>query len=95
MAWSCQGKLFGGHKTPRLIHEAIDLIQTYNVDVLWLNNARFTKGSIDQHIATLFELYLDCKVIQFPTTYIETESRCEQFNQMGGAIAIVSPQWAG
>jgi hypothetical protein len=39
MAWSCQGKLFGGHKTPRLIREAIDLIETHNVDVLWLNDA--------------------------------------------------------
>jgi hypothetical protein len=92
MAWSCQGKLFGRHKTFRLIRKAIDLIQTYNVDVLWLNDTRFTKGLIDQHIATIYELYPDCKVIQFSTTYVETGSRCEQFNQIGGAIAIVSPQ---
>jgi hypothetical protein len=94
MVWSCPGKLFGDHKTPRLIREAIDLIPTYTVDILWLNDARFIKGSIDQPIATIYKLYPDCKVIQFPATYVKTGSRCEQFNQMGGTIAIMSPQWA-
>jgi hypothetical protein len=61
-----KGKLFGGHKTLILIHKVINLIQTYNVDVFWLNDTHFTKRSIDYYIATIYEPYPDLKVIQFP-----------------------------
>jgi hypothetical protein len=79
MAWACQGKLFGGHRTPELIRHAIKLMNAKRINILWLNDARFTKGSIDHHIALIHELYPDC--------------RCQQFNQMGGAIAIVNYKW--
>ena len=95
MAWACRGELFpdsnkSSTTIPRFLRHAVELMKTQAVDILWLNDARFTKGSIDRYISLIHKLLPDCRVIQFPTTNVKTGSRCEEFNQMGGAIAIVN-----
>jgi hypothetical protein len=40
-----------------------------------------------------YKLLPDCRVIQFPTTAVKTGSCCQQNNQMGGAIAIITYKW--
>ena len=98
MAWACQGELFpdsnkSSTAIPRFLRHAVELMKAQAVDILWLNDARFTKGSIDRYISLIHTLLPDCRVIQFPTTNVKTGSRCEEFNQMGGAVAIVNYTW--
>ena len=69
------------------------LIKTYDVDILWLNDARFTKGTLERHLHLLRDALPDCRILQFPTTHVQTGSRCQQNNQIGGAIAIVNYKW--
>jgi hypothetical protein len=100
MFWSCQGRLSGegnfinsGTRT-FLLHIA-DLIIHYDIDVMWLNDGRFTKGSLDCYLPVLYKILPNCRIIQFPTTYIKTGSRCQNFNRMGGAVAIITHKWHG
>ena len=100
MSFSCQGKLFS---TGGLINNTIDhflshvgeLMLSHQVDILWLNDARFTTGSLDAHLHTLSKILPNCRVFQFPTSYVHTGSRCQSFNRMGGAICIVTHAWHG
>ena len=98
MAWSCFGSLYDNQEhlrssVPKFLAHAAWLMTTYDVDLLWLNDARFTKDTLERHLHLLRAALPDCRVIQFPTTRVQTGSRCEQNNQMGGAIAIVNYKW--
>jgi hypothetical protein len=98
MSWSAKGSLyddgaFMNRDVPDCLTHAAKLMSTYDVDVLWINDARFTKGTLDRHLHIIRRLQPDCRVIQFPTTHVKTGSHCLQNNQMGGAIAIVNYKW--
>ena len=100
MAWSCQGRLFaqGNIYTSgvrQFLSHAVDLLKTYRLDVLWLNDARFTAGMLEPYLPTLQLLLPGCRIFQFPTKRVHTGSRCASFNHMGGAIAIVTHDWHG
>ena len=75
---------------PNCFAHAAKLMGTHNVDILWLNDARFTAGTLDRHLHLLQDALPDCRILQFPTTHVKTGSHCQQNNQMGGAIAIVN-----
>ena len=98
MSWSCRGSLFDdgaylSKTVPDCFEFAAHLMQTYAVDILWLNDARFTAGTLNRHLHLLRTLMPDCRLLQFPTTHVKTGSGCQQNNQMGGAVAIVNYKW--
>lgn len=100
MSWSCHGRLYAysniiNSGVRQFLQHVAQLIQEHAVDVMWLNDARFTQGTFDIYIPVLRQLLPNCRVIQFPTTYIRTGSRNLSYNQMGGAIAIVTHKWHG
>jgi len=65
------------------------------VDVMWLNDTRFTEGMMDAYLPLLQAGLPNSRIFQFPTKYIHTGSRCQSFNRMGGAICIITHQWHG
>ena len=98
MSWSCKGKLFvegnfinSGVK--KLLLHVVDMMKTYEVDIMWLNDAHFTAGMLDQYIPTVIQALPDCQVLQFPTHMIQMGSWCKSLNRVGGAIAIVTHRW--
>ena len=100
MSMSCRGHLFSngnyinGGIREFLLH-ITDLMKANQVDIMWLNDGRFTPGMMDVYLPLLQFAIPHCRVFQFPTKYVHTGSRCQSFNRMGGAIAIVTHQWHG
>jgi hypothetical protein len=70
-------------------------MKQHNVDCLFLNDARNLAGDLDVYQAELRNQLPDCRLFQFPTTRVHTNSRTEMNNRMGGSVAIVSNNWAG
>ena len=98
MSWSCSGRLYSPanaivSEVPQFLSDAMDMIEAYGIDILWLNDGRFTKGTLDRHLHIIQQRSPDARVIQFPTTAVTSGSLCQQFNQMGGAIAIINYKW--
>jgi len=98
MSWSCSGHLYSSanaivSEVPQFLSDAMDMIEAYGIDILWLNDGRFTKGTLDRHLHVIQQRSPDARVLQFPTTAVTSGSRCQQFNQMGGAIAIINYKW--
>ena len=98
MSWSCRGSLYDdgaylNNDVPNCFAHAAKLMDNYNVDILWLNDARFTAGTLERHLHLLKDALPDCRILQFPTTHVKTGSHYQQNNQMGGAIAIVNFKW--
>jgi hypothetical protein len=98
MSWSCSGHLYSSanaivSEVPQFLSDAMDMIEAYGIDILWLNDGRFTKGTLDRHLHVIQQRSPDARVLQFPTTAVISGSRCQQFNQMGGAIAIINYKW--
>jgi hypothetical protein len=99
MSWSSRGSLYDNGAYPNktvsdCLAHAAKLMLTYDVDILWINDARFTQGTMDRNLHLLRADLPDCRVLQFPTTHVKTGFRCQQNNQMGGAIAIVNYKWS-
>jgi len=100
MSFSCQGRLYstGNYITSGIqvfLTQIIELMLYHKVGIMWVNDARFTKGTLDAYLPFILETLPNCRVFQFPTTYIHTGSRTQSFNRMGGAIAIVTHKWHG
>jgi hypothetical protein len=93
-----QGSLYDdgaylNNDVPNCFAYTAKLMGNYNVDILWLNDGRFTAGTLERHLHLLQDALPDCRILQFPTTHVKTGSHCQQNNQMGGAIAIVNFKW--
>jgi hypothetical protein len=100
MSWAIQGRLgTTGNSINSGIREFLthvaELMIRHSVHIMWLTDARFTEGMFDIYLPTLTQLLPNCRVYQFPTYYIKTGSRCDAFNRMGGAVAIVTHEWHG
>jgi len=97
MAWSCFGALCAHHNRhiPAFLRFVVHMIDKYSVDIMWLNDARFLEGELDQYLPAVRQMMPDCQIFQFPTYRVATSSRTEMMNRMGGGIAIVNYKWKG
>ena len=100
MAWSCRGRLFAysniiNSGVRQFLHHVATTMIDRRLDVMWLNDARFTAGAFDPYLPVLLAILPNCRVFQFPTHYVDTNSRTLSYNQMGGAVAIVTHTWHG
>jgi hypothetical protein len=100
MALSCRGHLFSNGSyinsgVREFLLHVVDIIKSEEVDIMWLNDGRFTAGMLDVYLPLLQYALPHCRIFQFPTSYVHTGSRCQSFNRMGGAIAIVKHEWHG
>jgi hypothetical protein len=58
MSWSCRGSLYDdgtylNNDVPNCFANAAKLMGIYNVDILWLNDARITAGTLERHLHLL------------------------------------------
>ena len=95
MAWSCRGRLYAhgnfvNSQVRFFLHQVGTMMVDRNVDIMWLNDARFLPGELNKYIPVLHEILPNCRLFQFPTQYVRTNSRTLSYNQMGGAVAIVT-----
>ena len=100
MSWAIQGRLGATGDTvhsgiQQFLTHVAELMTQYRIGIMWLTDARFTANKLDIYLPTLRAILPNCRVIQFPTYYIKTGSRCQSFNRMGGAIAILTHEWHG
>ena len=100
MSWAIQGRLGAtgdaiNSGIRQFLTHVAELMMDHRVDIMWLTDARFTAGTLDIYLPILHSILPNCRAIQFPTHYIKTGSRCQSFNRMGGAMAIVTHQWQG
>jgi hypothetical protein len=91
MSWAIQGRLGATGDTiysgiQQFLTHVADLMLQHKVNIMWLTDARFTAGTLDIYLPILHALLPNCRVIQFPTYFIKTGSRCQSFNRMGGAV---------
>jgi len=100
MFWSCRAQLYTSgnlitSQARSFLGRVAHLIEAHDVDIMFLNDAHCTKGSMAQLLPLIYTLLPDCRVYQFPTTVIQSHSYNPSNDRMGGAIAIVSHHWRG
>jgi len=100
MSWSCRGHLYAFSNVINsgvrfFLNQVVELMKERSVDIMWLHDARFLSGHLDAYLPLIQDMLPHCRVYQFPTRYVHTGARHLSFNQMGGAIAIVTHQWHG
>ena len=62
---------------------------------MWLTDAHFLEGDLQPYMSSLLHRLPDSRIVQFPTTRVHTQAKCDTHNRMGAAMAIVSYRWKG